>query len=1046
MTDIASLVIEVDARQPKQAATELDKLAAAGTRVQGSTNAMGQTWVRASSEAGRLRMAEERARIEAVKLAASHNTAAAAARNLEAGQRAVAGATGQSRAGMQQLGYQLGDAATMFSLGARPAQIFASQIGQITQAVQLMAGGTSRFAAFLGGPWGIALSVGAIVLAPLVSKLFEGSTAADDMREAGIRLSESMTGLADSQAALDEALGRTIGQYRELRLAALDAGMAEVEAARAALEARRGELAFASAENEIANRDRGGPLMRLMGMGDTAGASAAVIEASTELNEQSTALNQATARLARVMRGEDGASDRSSGRSTRERVDPAIAALREQTEATEQYIQSLTEEAARLSMNSAEIRQREVELQRGAAIEAGVAQTIIDGIDAANAAREEAFSDQQRREAAQRETRAQANFEANTIRPLRDELALLGLVGPARELAALALEEEAFKADLVRQGVTDVNAAWATYLDLQTQLINGESALERDAEAAKVLSQELQNLISGISKSGGVGNVIGAMLGLSTGNIGSIGGSIGQLLNLGVGTQTNANGDIVARTLGDELRGIFKLDGEFGQTMSTLLEGAGTGSLVGAAIFGKMDMGEQLGAALGAAAGEAAGNAIAGPVGGKLGAIIGTVLGKTIGDAFTSTPYGTAVLTGAGAASVSGKGKGRIDSATGLGGSVATALQDVADLLNGSVGGYNVSLGTVNDSYRVSASGMTGKLKGGDVKDFGQDSASAIAYAIADAIKDGAITGVSESVRALLGKGSDVQRQLDKAVKFQSVFDMLLEATDPVAFAMQEIANQFDDLRAIFDEAGASAAEYADLEKLLTLKRQEAVDAARQSKLDDLSDQFSLQIRLLQLMGNSSEALTAARILEVAGMKASLQPLQAMIYELEDARGVIEKFGPLGDSLRAFKQELIGGVGAASFGTIAARFRATASGASIGDATALGAFQADASAYLEAAKANASTSLEYQRALSEVLVGADKGIFAADTQVQMAQATIDAVVNQTNVLEQMRGEIRDANVQLASNTGALLRLWQRFEGEGLLVRTDPDTPLDTVAA
>lgn len=92
----------------------------------------------------------------------------------------VTTATGAQRIGMQQLGYQLGDVATMWSLGAKPAQIFASQIGQITQAVQLMSGGTSKFASFLGGPWGIALSLAVIVLAPLVGKLFEGNDALAD--------------------------------------------------------------------------------------------------------------------------------------------------------------------------------------------------------------------------------------------------------------------------------------------------------------------------------------------------------------------------------------------------------------------------------------------------------------------------------------------------------------------------------------------------------------------------------------------------------------------------------------------------------------------------------------------------------------------------------------------------------------------------------------------------------------------------------------------------------------------------------------------------
>ncbi|APZ81849.1 tail tape-measure protein [Erythrobacter phage vB_EliS_R6L] len=89
--------------------------------------------------------------------------------------------TGAQRIGMQQLGFQLGDVATMYSLGAKPAQIFASQIGQISQALMLMGGNNgsmlSRVAGFLAGPWGIALTVGTILLAPFVSKLFEGNDA-----------------------------------------------------------------------------------------------------------------------------------------------------------------------------------------------------------------------------------------------------------------------------------------------------------------------------------------------------------------------------------------------------------------------------------------------------------------------------------------------------------------------------------------------------------------------------------------------------------------------------------------------------------------------------------------------------------------------------------------------------------------------------------------------------------------------------------------------------------------------------------------------------
>tara|TARA_B100000519_G_scaffold170166_1_gene155729 strand:- start:6395 stop:9655 length:3261 start_codon:yes stop_codon:yes gene_type:complete len=95
--------------------------------------------------------------------------------------------TGQARAGMQQMGYQIGDVATMYSLGAKPAQIFSSQIGQISQALMLMGGDSKsmlgRVAGFLGGPWGIALSTATILLAPFIGKLFESNDALGDAIE-----------------------------------------------------------------------------------------------------------------------------------------------------------------------------------------------------------------------------------------------------------------------------------------------------------------------------------------------------------------------------------------------------------------------------------------------------------------------------------------------------------------------------------------------------------------------------------------------------------------------------------------------------------------------------------------------------------------------------------------------------------------------------------------------------------------------------------------------------------------------------------------------
>ncbi len=104
--------------------------------------------------------------------------------------RQVTAMTGAQRAGVQQLTMNLGDMSTMYSLGARPSQIFASQIGQITQAVQLAAGGTSKFATFLGGPYGIALALAVQLGGPFLGWLLDTKEATDKAGDANETLAE----------------------------------------------------------------------------------------------------------------------------------------------------------------------------------------------------------------------------------------------------------------------------------------------------------------------------------------------------------------------------------------------------------------------------------------------------------------------------------------------------------------------------------------------------------------------------------------------------------------------------------------------------------------------------------------------------------------------------------------------------------------------------------------------------------------------------------------------------------------------------------------
>lgn len=135
------------------------------------------------------------------------------------------GISGQQRIGLQQLSFQLGDVATMYSLGARPAQIFASQIGQVSQALMLLGGGSgggllSKVAGFLGGPWGIAFTLALTVLGPFAAKLFESNDGLDEQydklkkdakasaetREAHDRWINTLDALIERQGRLADAM------------------------------------------------------------------------------------------------------------------------------------------------------------------------------------------------------------------------------------------------------------------------------------------------------------------------------------------------------------------------------------------------------------------------------------------------------------------------------------------------------------------------------------------------------------------------------------------------------------------------------------------------------------------------------------------------------------------------------------------------------------------------------------------------------------------------------------------------------------------------
>lgn len=187
------------AQAQQQIAQTAREVAAATARAATEGGRFNATLAGSTAAANALAMAEERAAAEAFEHVLAleavqrelDKTASRSTALVQAG-RTVTQMTGAQRAGMQQLSFQLNDVATMYALGARPMQIFASQAGQVTQAIQMVTGGTSRLAAFLGGPWGLALTSATIVLTPFIARLFDTSTESDKAGKATQTLADKL--------------------------------------------------------------------------------------------------------------------------------------------------------------------------------------------------------------------------------------------------------------------------------------------------------------------------------------------------------------------------------------------------------------------------------------------------------------------------------------------------------------------------------------------------------------------------------------------------------------------------------------------------------------------------------------------------------------------------------------------------------------------------------------------------------------------------------------------------------------------------------------
>lgn len=230
----------------------------------------------------------------------------------------------QARQGTQQLGMQINDFATSVSTGASPIQAFNQQIGQVGFALSQMGGKLGIVGGFLAGPWGAALVIATMVLAPFIEKMFGASEAAKELQESEIKVRDSSIAVMFAKAELDKALGRNTDEYKKASAAALQAGLDDLKSAKDFLTASMARLSAAKKESQLMKQFRaiggvGGGFLAgvadLMGYGDVKKATVETNKAVDALNVETESVLKALAAREKLLKPSPAATPRSGSRA-----------------------------------------------------------------------------------------------------------------------------------------------------------------------------------------------------------------------------------------------------------------------------------------------------------------------------------------------------------------------------------------------------------------------------------------------------------------------------------------------------------------------------------------------------------------------------------------------------------------------------------------------------------------------------------------------------------------------------------------------------------
>lgn len=238
--------------------------------------------------------------------------------------------------------------------------------------------------------------------------------------------------------------------------------------------------------------------------------------------------------------------------------------------------------------------------------------------------------------------------------------------------------------------------------------------------------------------------------------------------------------------------------------------------------IGNSKTGSTLGGALGAATGIPGGD------------IIGSIAGGLIGQALKPTKRGSATITSVdGDATSRGNDQQRIQASLGLAGSVQQRLRQIAEEFDAEIGSFAVSIGQRGKNFRVdtTGSGKT-KTKRGAV-DFGQDEEAAVAFALRDAISDGAIKGLSAAIQKALNSNPDVDKAIKEALKVRDVEELLDGIGGKIRKEVRDFDRQADERLRIARDYGFDILE---IERINAEERSKLIESILEDRVGALQD------------------------------------------------------------------------------------------------------------------------------------------------------------------------------------------------------------------